>query len=185
VIPGFTISGALPPYMGGDPTMRDAVSPYAATLTELCRRFATSSERIAILNGLLSYRRELKAAGFAGGFQWIDGSFIEDVEALRGRPPGDIDIVTFTHPPPELYTDTDRFLDEFSSLIDPNQCKLTFRCDAYIVDLTRQPLQLVSDTSYWFGLFSHQRDTALWKGIISIDFDADEDEASNLLGGEA
>lgn len=184
MIPSFTISGSLPPYMGGDPTIKDSVSPYAASLEELCGRFATSPERVEILNGFLSYRRALKAAGFSGGFQWIDGSFIEDVEALRGRPPADIDIVTFTYPPPELYSDTDSFLNQFSSLLDPDQTKLNFSCDAYIVDLHQPSLQLVGDTSYWFGLFSHQRDTALWKGIVSVDLDADEDEVSNILGGE-
>jgi hypothetical protein len=33
--------------------------------------------------------------GIVEGFQWIDGSFIEDAEKSRGRPPADIDIITF------------------------------------------------------------------------------------------
>jgi hypothetical protein len=29
------------------------------------------------------------------GFQWLDGSFAEQIELLEGRPPKDIDVVSF------------------------------------------------------------------------------------------
>jgi hypothetical protein len=38
---------------------------------------------------------------------------------------------------------------------------------------------------FWFGLFSHQRETALWKGIVQIELDADDAAAVALLEGEA
>lgn len=185
MIPGYTISGVLPPYIGDDPTMRPAMSPYSATLAELCKRFATSDERIRILRGLVAYRRALKSAGFSGGFQWIDGSFVEDVETTRGRPPGDVDVVTFTSLTPTLdFTDpqvSDGFLAQFSDLLDPQQCKIDYACDAYLVNLSAPPITLVDDTRYWFGLFSHQRETALWKGILVIDFEGNEDDACHIL----
>lgn len=57
--------------------------------------FATSLERVAILRGLLSYRRELRLIGVVDGWQWMDGSFVENVEALRNRAPADMILSRF------------------------------------------------------------------------------------------
>ncbi len=74
-------------------------SPYVVTAGELVQRFAINASRCVILDGLLRYRAELRELGFVGGFQWLDGSFVEDVEAREDRAPKDIDVVTFAHPP--------------------------------------------------------------------------------------
>ena len=40
---------------------------------------------------------------------------------------------------------------------------------------------IVDDTKYWFGLFSHQRNSSLWKGMLSISLDSDDMEAEKLF----
>src|SRR5437660_55494 len=100
MIPNFDLSGVLPPYVGPSPAESGAfMSPYEASIVEMVDKFATSPERKAILIGLLRYRDALATAGIVDGFQWLDGSFLENIEEREGRPPGDIDIVTFLHRP--------------------------------------------------------------------------------------
>jgi hypothetical protein len=50
------------------------------------------------------------------------------------------------------------------------------------VDLDKKPFLIVDDTRYWFGLFSHQRVTSLWKGMLSVSLQSDDDAARSLLG---
>ena len=99
VIPPYNQSGFLPPFQGNTPTDPAAMAPYNVPLLQVADRFGTSKERIEILKGLIAYRDELRTAGFLNGFQWLDGSFMENVEKNRSRPPGDIDVVTFSHRP--------------------------------------------------------------------------------------
>jgi hypothetical protein len=70
-------------------------SPYIVTLSELVECFATTPARCRILKGFLAYRAALHALGLLEGFQWIDGSFVEEIEVLEERDPNDIDVVTF------------------------------------------------------------------------------------------
>jgi hypothetical protein len=99
VIPAFGQSDVLPPFIGADATVRAQCSPYVTTCTEIVRRFGISRERLVILRGLLDYRAALSSIGIVHGFQWIDGSFVEDCETIRQRPPGDVDVVTFAYRP--------------------------------------------------------------------------------------
>src|ERR1700686_1977956 len=98
LIPTNTISGILPPFTGPTSAVRAMCSPYASTIGEFVLRYAVSVERNAILKGLLDYRAALQNIGVSTGFQLLDGSFVEDVENIRLRPPGDIDVVTFAEP---------------------------------------------------------------------------------------
>ncbi|NMG16636.1 DUF6932 family protein [Aromatoleum bremense] len=66
-------------------------------------------------------------------------------------------------------------------IFDPRATKRRYLCDAYLVDLDRRSEMLVEDTKYWFGLFSHQRETSLWKGMLQVPLCADDDRASELL----
>src|SRR6266480_256770 len=93
-IPPFDSNSVIPPHLG-DPKLPQQISPFPCTCTELCDRFATTPERIEILRGFLRLRAELRKHGMIDAFQWIDGSFLEDVEAAEGRAPRDIDVVTF------------------------------------------------------------------------------------------
>ena len=152
-------------------------------MTQLVQRFGTTPERVGILNGLLAYRGVLSSLAISDGLQWLDGSFVEDVENKRGRPPGDIDIVTLARRPPTIATATDweAFVDGHPEVFDPVQTKAEFKCDAYYIDLDLLPELVVGGVIYYFGLFSHQRVTSLWKGMIAVPLISDDDVAQLLL----
>jgi hypothetical protein len=185
VIPPFNQSGVLPPFLSGsEPTDVSAVAPYKTSLVSFVSRFSTSDERKKILHGLLKYRVSLKQLGITKGFQWIDGSFIEDVEKNRGRAPNDIDLVTFAHRPNE-HEDKGKWsslVNTRTDLFYPKESKNQYLCDAYFVDFSLPADILVNRTSYWFGLFSHQSDSFLWKGMLQIDLSENEDDAFHVLG---
>jgi hypothetical protein len=184
VIPDHSHTGVLPPFLpGASPHMHGAMSPYKVSLLDVAQKFATSAERITILKGLVAYRDELRSIGIRGGFQWIDGSFVEECEKVRGRPPKDVDLITFSVRPP-AHSDNEQWKQLIHSrpdLFNPEESKETFYCDAYFVDLAAHPIQIVNQTRYWFGLFSHQRDTFLWKGMLEIPFTADDSDVLALL----
>lgn len=187
MIPNNSHDGVLPPFVpGGSPQDCGSVAPYRAELLEVAQRYATSKARIEILQGLVAYREALRSIGIHDGFQWIDGSFVENCESIRRRPPSDVDIVTFAFRPAHL---SDRstwqtFIASRPDLFDPNTTKKIYHCDAYFVDLTVHPVHVVGQTRYWFGLFSHQRDTYLWKGMLEIPIAQDDTEVLAYLGKE-
>ena len=184
MIPSHSHEGVLPPFVpGSTPQIPAHMSPYKATLLEVAQTFATSTERITILRGLIGYRDALRGAGITEGFQWIDGSFVEDCERVRGRPPGDIDLITFSYRPANLADKNlwRQFLQSNPRLFNPTDSKSAFSCDAYFVDLSGHPVHVVNQTRYWFGLFSHQRDTYLWKGMLQVDLTADDTEVLDFL----
>jgi hypothetical protein len=155
------------------------MSPYRVTLADIVDRFATSPLRIEILTGLLRYRQALREVGISAGFQWIDGSFVEDVEARRGRPPADIDVVTFVA---EAQSDIANALVRGKHVLaDRTHIKTRFKCDAFFVTLGSKATSLVSLTRYWFGLFSHQRDSKIWKGILEAPLDTLDDDRDARL----
>lgn len=157
-------------------------SPYPVSAGELVQRFATSASRCVILDGLLRYRAELRALGFVQGFQWLDGSFMEDVEARENRAPKDIDLVTFMHPPEGK--DKAAVKDMLTSrpdLFDQERCKHQFHCDTNIVNLSTAPEWLVTQSRYWYGLYSHRRGDALWKGMLQLPLNSDDIDAGPIL----
>lgn len=183
MIPSMNASSVLPPFVGDEPGQRASMSPYTAEILEFAARFGISFERVVILRGLLSYRTALRSIGVNDGWQWLDGSFVEDVEAIRHRSPADIDLVTFARLPGNI-AEKRIFLTANADLFfNRNRTKELFKCDAFFVDLDKKPELLVDDTRYWFGLFSHQRETALWKGMIKISMgtQAEDDAAAALL----
>ncbi|KJQ87517.1 MULTISPECIES: hypothetical protein [Vibrio] len=182
MIPAFEQSGVLPPFVGDSPTVPANQAPYKVSLAEFVDHFSTSPERIEILIGLLNYRIELKSKGIVSGFQWVDGSFVEDVETIRGRAPNDVDLVTFAERPAGFSEmDWRGFVALNQELFSTQLLKSQYKCDAYYVDLAMQPKLLVSRTAYWFGLFSHQRETSLWKGMLQIDLSCDEEPLLSAL----
>lgn len=185
LIPLLNASGVLPPFTGEKSTDPAGTSPYRSGIAEVVRRFSTSEERRSILTGLLDYRAEMRAIGVVIGFQWLDGSFVENVETTRSRPPKDIDIVTFAHRP---MPDVDRWLalvDANPHLFDSQQAKDRFNVDAYFVDMGIPAWRLVDNTVYWYGVFSHQRATSLWKGMLQVDLGDDDDAARTALAEQA
>lgn len=184
MIPQFTQSGVLPPFaLGQDPTVPSAVSPYKTSLLDFVKHFSTSEERRHILRGFLNYRIELKAFGVINGHQWIDGSFVENIESTQNRPPNDIDLVTFGHRPNHLLIQNDwsEAVNQRLDLFLSSHSKNTYQCDAYFVDLSLPPEVIVSNTAYWFGLFSHRRDSFIWKGMLEISLVDTEDQSFEFL----
>lgn len=179
-IPKALPTGLLPPYLKGDPTKRENCSPYGATLAELVERFATSKHRLRILEGFLGFRAALRRAGLADGFQWVDGSLV-DAQVLE---PNDLDVVTFCSLP-------DSVAPADEQLFDKQVVRRRFLCDAYFVDLAPDRLVgVTADTAYWCGLFSHQRRSLHWKGLLQIDLmtpdiDAAASERLRALKGAA
>ncbi len=101
----------------------------------------------------------------------------------RGRPPGDIDLVTFFFRPAACEDGAvwEEFINQNFPALDGEG--LGVHC--FFVDLTLPPPVVVRQSVYWFGLFSHQRETALWKGIVQIELDTDDAAAVASLEGEA
>jgi len=187
MIPTLNQSGVLPPFLPtAGPTQSAAMAPYKASLTEVVARFATTPERIDIIRGFLGYRQLLHNAGIVDGFQWINGSYVENCEQYRGKPPSDIDVVTFAERPVNFTDDTlwiQFVARNRNNLFDRNSIKQNYRCDSFYEDLSLPNKVLVSRARYWFGLFSHQRTTYLWKGLLVIPLQADDQAALALLNG--
>lgn len=181
MIPEFNHSFVLPPFVGEQLTQAQS-SPYHVTALELVQRFATSPERGALLRGLLNYRAALRGLGFVDGFQWLDGSFVENVEAHQSRPPRDVDVVTFAHAPIGIrHDEINKMMTEHPSLFVREQILERYRCDAFLIRLSKQPEKLVQDVRYWYGLFSHRRGDQVWKGMLQIPLQSDDDAACEIL----
>ena len=163
-VPDFDHNDVLPPHVG-DVTVSSNMSPYRVTTLELVMKLGTSIERRVILIGLLDMRDDLRRIGFSDGFQWIDGSFVEDVAKWRGDDPHDVDVVTFCLP--VVLPTADPAL--LGVLRDHGATKTRYRVDHQIVSLGSPPERVVDSSRFWFGLFSHQRGTAVWKGMLHID----------------
>lgn len=185
LIPQFNQSNVLPPFQfGAQPIDIANVSPYKTTFNEFVLRFSSNEKRINILHGYIDYCKKLESIGIIEGIQWVDGSFTENVELSRNRPPNDIDLVTLIVPP---------FGNNWRNIFEQNRTWLTspgskadYFCDAYIIDLSANPQMIVRNTCYWFGLFTHQRDTYIWKGILQLDLKEVLESINNgiAIGGQ-
>lgn len=165
-IPAWNGQGVLPPRNHAAPTSYDR-SPYQVALTDVVLRYATSPERRRILEGYLRFREKLDSIGLHRGFQWLDGSFLENIEQIESRPPGDIDVVTLFHLPPG-FTQL-QLLQSNPAVFNPILAKSTFSVDAYFVELNASnPEFLIRQTNYWYSLLSHRRND-IWKGYLQVD----------------
>jgi len=175
-IPSFDHNLVIPPHLG-NPAMSSYISPYNCSTLELCQTFATSPKRIDILKGLLAFRSKLTTYGLVNGFQWLDGSFLEDVETREQRPPNDLDLVTiyWGYNLPFQLTLAQN-LPEFA---DSDLSKTTFLLDHYPFDAGKSPEFAVSYSSYWIQLFSHNRDS-VWKGMLQIDLNTPTEDSQAL-----
>lgn len=184
MIPDWTIQGIVPPFIGGDPTIPTNMSPYRTTMKAFVQRFADTPERQSIVRGLLDYRAALLSVGLTG-FQWLSGSFVEKVESIRGRPPGDVDVVSLVNRPHNFTSDEkwEEFLDSEAGnlILNSEAMKEAYHCDAYAIDLNEPGIDIVNLTRYWFGLFSHQRVTSVWKGMVIVELDLEGDEEARRI----
>lgn len=171
-IPDWNTSGLIPPLNTTDPTSAER-SPYPVDIRELVTRYATNIQRIEILRGFLQYRAQFHAAGIVNGVQWIDGSFMEDIEQTENRPPNDIDIVTFFHVPAGS-TQQNIATQAPLLLMDRRQVKTTYKVDGYIFTLNNTPEVLLEQSTYWYSMWSHKR-SGVWKGYLQISLDPAND----------
>lgn len=133
MIPMWNSNGILPPIKLGMPGHSPERSPYHVNIYDLVKNFSFSENRRAVLKGFLRYRRALYDAGIALGFQWINGSFMEDIETLENRPPNDIDVVTFFHLPVDMKQQ--EFYDQYRFLFDDPSIKEKYSVDGYFFPL--------------------------------------------------
>lgn len=180
MIPAWTMAGVLPPIRPGNPGSSVERSPYCVPIMEVVEQFASSPDRIAILKGLLDYRAALHKIGLVSGFQWLDGSFMEDIETQEARPPKDIDVVTYFNLPVGETQVT--LFAKAGDLFRNGYVKATYLVDAYPHVLGGAVnAQHVRQISYWYSMWSHRRD-GIWKGFVQVDLDPQGDsDARNVL----
>jgi hypothetical protein len=179
MIPDWNISAVLPPIRPGATGQSFDRSPYKASFSEVVDRFAKTTARLEILRGLLKYRIELRKRGVEFGFQWLDGSFMENKEHLLSEAPKDIDVVTFFHLPNGM--DEATFSSRVIDLFDAANTKSQYHVDAYPCVLGgAMGEEKVTLVSYWYSMWSHRRN-GLWKGFVQVDISAEEDDIALAL----
>jgi hypothetical protein len=179
MIPAWNIAAVLPPIRPGAAGQSPDRSPDKASFSEVVERFAKSPARLEILRGLLKYRTELRSRGIASGFQWLDGSFMENKEVLLAEAPNDIDVVTFFHLPAGM--DESTFSPQVADLFTVENTKRNYHVDAYPCVLGAVMRESdVTAVSYWYSMWSHRRN-GLWKGFVQVDISEKEDNIARAL----
>ena len=146
-------------------------------------RFSDTAKRRTLLTGLLDFRADLHTVGVLQGFQWINGSFVEDTTYHSQHDPNDIDVVTFLRLP-SGHTQA-RLNDDNPSLFNPGATRRLYGLDAYTVVLDAGSLpELVRKVVYWNSLWSHDR-SQQWKGYLEIDMSDSEDATARAALNEA
>lgn len=180
MIPQWNNVGILPPIRPGQEGNSPDRSPYRVPLSAIVNRFATSPERIGILRGFVTFRGVLAQAGLTDGFQWLNGSFMENKEALLGQSPNDIDVVTFYRLPAGK-TQGDLAAAN-PQVFQHDSIKGTYRVDAFFRQLDK-PLDRdnIQRIVYWYSMWSHRRNEQ-WKGFLQVELSPVEDKlASDML----
>lgn len=175
-IPAWNADGVLPPINAAQPISPER-SPYRVSLTDYVLRFGSTAERRTILSGMLAYRGALHGLGLVRGFQWLDGSFLEHVEVIEGRPPKDVDVVTFYRLPAGVSQRDLAARPGAAATLDHTTVKSSHHVDAYLADLGMDPERLTQQTAYWYSMWSHRR-SQLWKGFVEVDLAPAEDTAA-------
>lgn len=184
-LPHWNEVGVLPPVRPEVPGNSPERSPYRVSLVSFVDLFATSPERMVILNGLLKFRRKLHELGIVSGFQWLNGSFLEYIELLENRDPRDMDVVTFFDLP--AGENQRSLLQKDKQLFDQEFLKATYTIDGYF-SVLGQPVDTrqVQSITYWYSMWSHRRD-GLWKGFVQVDLNPSQDTDAravlNISGG--
>lgn len=165
-LPAFNHRGLIPPFRDPEQPTSPARSPYPIDITDFTSQFSTTPARCAILQGFLKYRETLHSAGLTTGFQWVDGSFLEQVEITQNRDPSDLDVVSFFNLPAGI--DENEFSRRNPDLFDRSKAKTNYRVDSYPVVLSWKPDLLVWWSAYWYSVWGHRRNLE-WKGFVQID----------------
>ena len=133
-----------------------------------------------ILRGWLNHRARLRGIGFTRGFQWCDGSFVGTKE------PRDLDVVTFLYRPDgmESIEQLQRLINSNRDVLDRALVRDRYAVDLFIVDLDGGPEVIVRTVRYYFGLFSHRREDQLWKGMLEVGLQDEQDDRNALASLE-
>ena len=173
MVPEWDERGLIPPVVGRGASN----SPYEISPTQIVERFGKSKKRRHLLDGLLEFRADLYACGISLGFQWINGSFVEDVEQRRDRGPRDIDVVTF-------YSAENGGLLPPPPYLEGEDAKDRYGIDSFFVDMSDPAESIVEITTYWNSLWSHSRGNHEWKGYLQMGLSSQEDQiAIRTLAG--
>ncbi len=179
MIPKFNNKGLLPPFIGeeGDERVHGNLSPYFVSITEFCKRFATNRQRVRILKKFISFRKEIINNDIKKGFQWVYGSFVEDIEKTELRSPSDMDVMTFYM---GLSNDKVRKVyDEFPVFFKEEISKKKYMIDHTSILIDYSPINTVESMSESMQLCTHTRDGE-WKGIIKIDLNTLKEDKEAL-----
>lgn len=167
LIPDWNEKGLISPVQEGAPGHSSKRSPYSVDLVSFVNRFAISEERCRIVEGFLKYRKALHNIGMIKGFQWLDGSFLENIEQNENRAPKDIDIVTFFEIPSDA--NQKKLASSHPDIFISSKAKEKYFVDTYFFEIGKPITAIdVKLISYWYSMWSHRRDD-VWKGFIQID----------------
>jgi hypothetical protein len=187
-LPPFDVRGLLPPF-NGDPVGNDR-SPYFCTMSELCTALGTTPHRCDLLRKLIAYRALIGGDDYVAGVQFIDGSFVENIELVEARNPNDIDVFSILLPPAKYVNNPPIWASNGlpfwqSEIADNPKNKQRFSVDSYAMMLdTTQPGHFLRQALYWYSLFSHKRGNHEWKGFVAVSLNAADDQAAlALMGG--
>ncbi len=171
-LPAWDVDGFLPSVDEDHPTSSRNRSPYRLSLPEMVEYFGFSLERRRLLESLLDFRTALHRAGLIRGMQWINGSFVENVEDWENRSPNDIDVVTF-YRMPNGHTQQS-LLADFPTLFDDHWVE-SHSLDTYFVFMNPSaPESVVRRAGYWYSLWSRTRGGS-WKGFLEVTLDHTND----------
>ena len=103
---------------------------------------------------------------------------------MRGRPPNDVDVVTFAYLPVTTASQKLSFMAQHADLFKAKTLKDKYKCHAFFIDLGTAGHLLVGSACYWYGLLSHQRVSALWKGMLCLPLQSDDDTVKQSLSSQ-
>ena len=178
MIPPFNHNNVLPPFIG-DINNPDNLSPYTCDIMELCRFFATTPTRIAILKGLVRFRLSCVENGISGR-QWVDGDFVENIEA-ENREPENVVVVSLIYR--KENDEYRRILDAFPEFADGKLSRQNYKVDhrAFVINLS--PEYTVQYSKHWNMVYGHN-EKGVWKGMLEMPLyenDAFDQMAMNYL----
>lgn len=165
-IPDFDHNNVLPPFINGSPGTAANHSPYVCSILEFCEKFATTEIRINLLINFIKFRIKIHESEITSGFQWVDGSFLEDKEKILKKGPDDIDVATFfevTSP-----NTRNKIESEFPEFIQRELAKNNYKIDHLLIHIPAlPPYHLIRSTNFISKLFSYSR-RGVYKGMVEI-----------------
>lgn len=163
MIPAFDHNNVLPPFIG-DASIPNSYSPYPCDIVEFCQHFATNPARIAILKGFVRFRLDCIANGIRGR-QWIDGDFVENVEAMGNTFPEKILVISMVEI--TLQEEAERIVKAFPEFTDPRLSVPKYKVDHYVFVTNQQADAVINLAKFWSLFFSHNS-RGVWKGMLEM-----------------